>query len=325
MTLAVGLPDPFGIGGTVVDVIAKAAGSIFDLAASEIAKAVEAATAGVGTAWIRIGTPDMATADGHASPVVAFLHSELAPYGAAVMVLSIILGATRMAVEMRGEPGRDILIGLLTWVAITGAGATVVGTAIELSNAAAEHILSDSLHGDTFGKHMAAMLAVGGITAPIAAIVIGSLAFLTCLLQMVLMIARAGLLVVMVGMLPFVASAAATKTGRSWLERYMTWLLAFILYLPVAAVIYATGFRLVDSGEFNGQGLLASVVGFALLVCAVAALPALMRIVAPAASAAAGGDIGRRAVAVLPYNVRNPGVQGARMMRRGPTGARRTP
>lgn len=323
MTLAVGLPDPFGIGGTVVDVIAKAAGSILDTIAEGIGKAVEAATAGIGTAWIRVDTPSVATADGHASPVVAFLHSELAPYGAAVMVLAIILGATRMAVEMRGESGRDILIGLLTWVAITGAGAAVIGTAIELSDLASEHILTDSLQGDTFGKHIATMLYLSGLTAPIAAIVIGSLAFLTCLLQMVLMVARVGLLVVMTGMIPFVASAAATKTGRTWLERYMTWVLAFILYKPIASVIYATGFKLVDSGTFRGQGILASVVGLTLLVCAIAALPALMRIVAPAARGAASGDMGRRVSAVLPYNVRNPVGYGARAVSRGPTGARR--
>jgi hypothetical protein len=316
---AVGLPDPFGIRSELVDMIAKAAKSVLDVIAGGISKAVEAATAGVGTAWVRIDTPSVATADGHASPVVAFLNSELAPYAAAVMVLSIILGAARMAVEMRGEPGRDVLIGLLTWVAITGAGAAVIGAAIELADAAAEHILDASLSGDTFGKHMAAMLALTGTVAPVAVIVIGSIAFLTCLTQMVLMIARVGLLVVMVGALPFVASAAATKTGRAWLERYVTWLLAFILYKPVAAFIYATGFRLVDSGSFSGSGLLASVVGLTLLICAVAALPALMRIVAPAVTHISHGDgAARKAVG---YVTPSPSaVTSSVRLARGPAG-----
>lgn len=316
---AIGLPDPFGLGGQLITVIAKAAESILNVIADGIAKAVEAATAGIGTAWVRIDTPNLATQDGHASSVVAFLHSELAPYAAAVMVMSIILGAARMAVEMRGEPGKDVLIGLMTWVAITGAGAAVIGTMVELSDAAAEHILSQSLRGDSFGKHMAAMLALTGGVAPVAAIIIGALAFLTCLAQMVLMIARAGLLVVMTGALPFVASAAATKTGRAWLERYATWMLAFILYKPVAAFIYATGFKLVDSGSFDGQGLLASMVGLTLLVCAVAALPALMRIVAPMVAHVSHGDSGVQrvmtAVAPSPASLRGMRSQS------GPSGA----
>jgi type IV secretion system protein TrbL len=322
---AVDIPNPLDLAkGAVGD----AAESILSVIAGGIAKALEAATSSLATAWIRIDTPSVATPDGHASPVVAFLNSELAPYAAAVMVLAIILGAIRMAVEMRGDPGRDILIGLLTWVFITGAGAAVIGVAIELSDVAAEHILNDALKGDTFGKHLAAMLAVAGIGAPVGVIVVGSLALLTCLVQIVLMVARVGLLIVMVGMLPFVAAAAATKTGRTWLERYLTWMLAFILYKPVTAVIYATGLKLVDSGAFTGQGLLGSVVGLTLLVSSIAALPALMRIVAPVASAVARGNgmgamVGTMVMRDSMRRVVRPGGRGPTGA--APVGARRTP
>ena len=68
----------------------------------------------------------------------------------------------------------------------------------------------------------------------------------------------------------------------------LAWLIAFALYKPAAAIVYAVAFDL--AGQ---QGALALLDGVMMLVLAILALPALLRFVVPATSALAGGWRGR--------------------------------
>jgi type IV secretion system protein TrbL len=68
-------------------------------------------------------------------------------------------------------------------------------------------------------------------------------------------------------------------------------LIAFILYKPAAAIVYATAFQLVgsDLSMDDGTGLLKIITGVVMMVLALSALPALMRFLAPMVSQAGGG------------------------------------
>ena len=74
----------------------------------------------------------------------------------------------------------------------------------------------------------------------------------------------------------------------------IAWLVAFILYKPAAAIVYATAFRLAGSDVFGGDGdeLMSAVTGLVLMVLALAALPALMRFVTPMVGALSSGGGG---------------------------------
>ena len=72
------------------------------------------------------------------------------------------------------------------------------------------------------------------------------------------------------------------------------WLVAFILYKPAAAIVYAAAFQLAGTNVFqdDGTGFIAVLTGLILMVLALFAMPALMRFVTPlvgAMSAGAGG------------------------------------
>jgi hypothetical protein len=105
----------------------------------------------------------------------------------------------------------------------------------------------------------------------------------TSIVQIVLLVIRNAAVVVLAG--AWQVSAAASVSGDATLWRRMTaWLGALVLYKPAAAVVYAAGFRLLREDSSYGGEILAAVEGMMLLALAILALPAMIRLVVPAAS-----------------------------------------
>lgn len=252
-----------------------------------------------------------------AGGAVLFLQSSLWWYMAAGAVASIVIGGIRMAWEQRAEPGRELLRSLLTLVVVAGAGVTIVGLLVSAADSFSVWLINGSLKCDVstdgacFGENMLNLLAL--TTNPAAPnlgslliIILGLIAILATVFQIILMVARGGMLVILTGVLPLAASATNTEMGKSWFKKCVSWLVAFILYKPAAAIVYAAAFQLVGTDVFkdDGSGLLAVLTGLMLMVIALFAMPALMRFVTPmvGAMAAGGGGamLGAAAMAALP-------------------------
>ena len=248
---------------------------------------------------------------------VAFLQSSLWWYMGAAAVLSVVIGAVRMAWEQRAEPGRDVLRSLMTLIVVSGAGVTVVALLVSASDGFSVWVLSNSLGCDVtsggacFGTNITLLLALSTNPAapglgPLLIIILGLIAILASVVQIVLMVARAGMLVILTGILPLSASATNTEMGRQWFKKCVAWLVAFILYKPAAAIVYAAAFQLTGTDVFtdDGSGLLAVLTGLMLMVIALFAMPALMRFVTPMVGAmtagGAGGAVAMGAMAALP-------------------------
>lgn len=246
--------------------------------------------------------------DGSAS-TVAFLQNSLWYYVGGLAVLSVIVAGVRMAWEQRAQPGKDLLQSLITLVVVSGAGLTVIGLAVAAADAFSVWILngatdcnvSDAGQSQCFGTNVANMIALTA-QAPMglmSVLILGVIALIMTFGQVALMIVRGGLLVVLAGVLPVAASFTNTQMGRQWFGRIIGWTLAFILYKPVAAIVYAAAFQLVGSDAFadDGKGLWSILTGMALMLIALVALPAMLRFVAPMTSAVAGGGAGAMALA----------------------------
>lgn len=296
-------------GDLVTDVAGGVAGSAIDALADAVTEAVGKAVASVGTLWIRVGTPNLATADGGTTPSdsVGFLQDSLWWYMAAAAVVAVIIAGAKMAWEGRAEPGRELLKSLMTLVVVAGAGLTAVSLAVAAADSFAKWIIDSSLEGTDFGTNITALLGLSALTGlgAIIVIVLGLAAFVASLVQIALMVVRGGMLVILTGILPLSASATNTEWGRSWFRKCIAWLVAFILYKPAAAIVYATAFRLAGSDVFGGDELMSAISGLVLMVLALLALPALMRFVTPmvgamASGGAAGGAVAAGAIAAMP-------------------------
>ncbi|PCC27063.1 hypothetical protein CIK76_18900, partial [Glutamicibacter sp. BW80] len=228
---------------------------------------------------------------------------------AAMAVLSIIIGGIQVAVSMKGQAAIATLRSLLTLLAVSGVGVLIVGLLVAVFDAYSIWVLNGSVEcdiagsGDCFGANMITLLALtanpattGGL-GPMLVIILGLIAILCSFVQILMMVARGGMLVILCGIFPLSASFTNTQMGMQWFMKNVGWLIAFMLYKPAAATVYAAAFHLAGTNVFqdDGTGLISILTGLMLMVLALFALPALMRFVTPLvgsmASGAAGGAL----------------------------------
>ena len=230
-----------------------------------------------------------------ASNAVGFIQDSLWWYVAGFAVLSVVIAGLRMAWTQRMQPGKDLLQSLLTLIVVSSAGLTAVGLAVAAADGFAVWIL-DGANDLDFRTNMTLMIAVTAASplGLIALLIVGTITILCSYVQIALMVIRGGMLVLLAGIFPISASFTNTETGRAWFKKCTGWLIAFILYKPAAAIIYATAFKLTSSNIFqdDGTGLVKILTGLALMIMALVALPALMRFVAPMVSQVGGGGGG---------------------------------
>jgi len=339
--------DPLGwLGHLFGGVLGGVAGDVISAVAGAVANAVGKVVADLGTLWVRIGTPNLTSTDGGSAPSdpVAFIQAHLWWYMTALAVLGVLVGSARMAWQQRAEPGRDVLKGLAVYVAVSGAGVATIALLVSAADDFSTWIISQSLNGTSFGANITVLLGLTGASAvtgnllgPILIIVLGLLALLASLIQIFLMVVRGGMLVILAGILPTAAAAAigGLESGKHWLKKTLAWLVAFALYKPAAAIVYAVAFRLVGSDVFGAGGVVGVVTGLALMLLALLALPALMRFVTPlvaaVASGGAGGVLGAGAAAAVTMPTgamrlaRAHTGAGASAQSPGPSGANGTP
>lgn len=290
--------NPFCQAGAAIE---DAANDSIKNMAKAIADAVGQTVQTLGTFWVNVGTPALTSAPGGstASDPVLFLQNSLYFWTASLAVLSVLVGAAKMVIERRGAPLRDLVRSLATLIVVSGAGVAAVGLLTVAADQFSGWIIKNSTDGTSFNENISAMLALSA-TSPIGAIMIillGLIAILASVMQIVLMIIRGGLLVILTGIFPTAAAFTNTEAGRGWFQKCTAWLIAFILYKPAAAIIYATAFQLSGSKIFGnagdgkdfGSALLTTVTGLALMVIALFAMPALMRFVTPMVGAVTGG------------------------------------
>lgn len=298
------------------------------VAGARIAMAHRQTDGGVGEEEARVGVVLMATIVisaassligglfrggriGQAGETVAFLQNSLWFYVLVLAMVSVVLAGIRMAWEQRAQPGRDLVKSLMTLLLVVGSGTLVIGILSESSDAFSEWIITGALDcdpttgdGSCFERNLAGLIALSGVSAPFTVIVFGLVALVVSLVQIMLMVARAGMLVILTGILPLTAAATNTEMGGMWFKRSLSWLIAWLLYKPAAAIVYATAFHLVGTDIFKNDetSLIKLSTGVMLMLLAILALPALMKFVTPAvgAMAAAGGGAMTMAAAAAP-------------------------
>ncbi|QDG87106.1 hypothetical protein [Pseudarthrobacter sp. NIBRBAC000502770] len=286
-----------------LDCVSKSAVSgVIDDAIGNLAKAImegmSQMVTTLSTFWVSMPTANLASQDGvTASPVVGFVNSQLGYWTLALAVLSVILGGTRMIWEQRGAPLKDLLRSLLTLTLVSGLGLAVISILVIAADAFSASIIDRATDGKGFAHAMAILVMTNqtGVGVFIL-IILGLVGLLASLVQIVLMIVRGGMLVILAGILPTTAAFTNTEMGRQWFQKAIGWTIAFILYKPAAAIVYAVAFKLM--GSSGGNVLLGSITGFALMIVALLALPALMRFVTPMVGAVASGSGGGAGAAV---------------------------
>jgi type IV secretion system protein TrbL len=164
-------------------------------------------------------------------------------------------------------------------------------------------VVQDAIGGDSFVDALKNVVTgpsdtgggVGNVVKSVLMLVLlGQLSAWASLIQIVLMLIRSAMLVLLGSTLPLAAAATNTEVGKAWFKKYCAWTLGFIAYKPAAALIYAAAIKLKQEKMFaqGSSGLLPSLTGVMMMMLAILALPALLRLAVPITAAVGGGSAG---------------------------------
>jgi hypothetical protein len=311
-----------GVQSAVGDVTGGVADSFFNALATQAADGAKWALKEVITGWTQIPIDPVGnTGTGAALGTAADIRGATYWLVGFLAVGGVLFAALRTALERSGRPFAELARGMLILVVASAVGLAVVQLLVQAGDLYSTWIIDKSLLIDTahtcstaemqqcqieaatFNKELDLFVPVAsgaGAMAPLVVIGTGIFLIIIAITQIVMMFGRAAALILLAGLLPVAAAAGVTgQAGQQMRSKYFSWLLALVLYKPVAATIYAAAFwqirnaldqkSISDSTTDPGMVLTRVLIGITMFLMALVALPALMRLVAPAVGAVAGG------------------------------------
>lgn len=253
------------------------------------------------TLWVGVPTPAVGSPTSSApTGATLFLWDATSWYTTAFAVLGLLIAAIRIAWTRKMAPAEDALKGLINLTLVMGCAVPATVLASQAGDAFSNWILelalgqkagsgpfttTDASSFDTAMKNVTNLSEQASVQMLV--IVLGLLAILSCIVQVIVMIARYALMGITLGCLPMTAGMSGTQAGKTPFRKNVAWLLAFVMYKPVAALIYAYSIVQMKSDSFVG-----SLAGIAMIIMACVALPALMRFITPLVSGTTGGGGG---------------------------------
>ena len=305
------------VGGAVSD----AAGGVFDAAVGKIVDGFAKAIQLVVTFWTGVKIPGLSAGSGP----VGELRADTAWLTAFIAVVSVLVCAARMALTRSSRPAGEAFKGLLILVVTSGCGVAAVNALVVFGDSYSGWVLDRSTGGQ-LGERMAKFAVLGSTSGlgPGLLLIVALLGIMASIAQLGLMLVRVGVVTIFAGLLPLAAAGTSTQTGMDYFKRMTSWLLAFVVYKPAAATVYASAFLMIGDGK-DPTSVLA---GLFMLVLAIVALPALLRLITPmvgaavAAGAGAGGGMAAAGM-VMASGARMSGGSGSRGA--GPTGGTQQP
>lgn len=225
-----------------------------------------------------------------------------------LLAFSILVSALRIGIarqHMAAEHAEEAFRTLVRSTATTWIAGFAILAGARLSDAFSMWIINDSTGGNARG---AAELLVRtdrfGVYGPGLVFIVALVGILGAVAMVALTIIRQALLVVAVGIYPLTAAASGMSGGRGSFQRLGAWIVAFLLFKPVAALVYMIAYLTADTTNttLDQQPPAGSVdsahralVGLVLLCSVAFVLPALVRLVAPALSVIGSGGSGAAA------------------------------
>lgn len=287
-----------GIEDFANDQVAKAAQSLSDASAAMMKW--------LNTWWMEAPKPDL-----DAEPINQVI-GDLTWYTAAFAILGLLFALGKMILSQDFKTligGVQPVVNLIIVTACYATGISLLLTAGDelstwLLDRAAE---AGNSEGDI--SALAIVTTYGGTLGTGGWLIFALIELLGSIMNFGFMLFRNIILPVLMVFLPALAAASGTETGKQAFAKANGYLIAFICFKPVAAVIYALGLWFMNTPAISGFGtgdgkvedLAVAVVnvctGIGIMILAALALPALIKFVVPVAARGAGGFSGGAALA----------------------------
>ena len=232
------------------------------------------------TGWLHAGP----IINPETSPAFAWGTGIVNIFTALAVTIGILWAGIRIVWSQRGEDVRYVFASLARVVVVSGLGVSVFSLLLTASDQAAAAILDLTDWGQ---KDTAAVLGdPGRAVAAMGAMLFlpGGIMLLVVIVQWCIMIFVSIATPILLMYWPVAEGLTFAAGGRGF-SRVSKWLTAFILFKPTVAVLYGFSFEELKGGD----GIGGIVTAICILIMAPFALPALLKIVNPAA-AGTGAD-----------------------------------
>nr|AXV46537.1 putative membrane protein [Arthrobacter sp.] len=236
------------------------------------------------TSWLNVGL----LVDLEAGSI-QWLTAQLQVISIFLTVLGIMFAAIWTMIHYRGDKAIKLAQTMAKVVVVTTLGAAAVQVIIVGGDAFSTWIL-DSAGITTDARQIPLTIAAAN---PAIAILGGIFGIIATIIQWGIMLVRSAILPLLIGVWPVAAAASMIGGADQAFSKITNWIIAFALYKPVAAIIYAYAWK-TKSGD---DGIGGVINGLVLIALAVVALPAMMRLIAPGTSALGGASGGGMAMA----------------------------
>lgn len=256
-----------------------------------------AIVAQVSTFWMNNPSPDVDNG------AVLSLRVDMSWYVAAFAVLGFLVGLIKLVMS---QDVKNSLIGLATpivnLILATTAYATGIGLLLTASDQFSLWIVERATGGDVDLTQMI-HTASGLLANPGPAFLMFMLLLIGAIVNLLFMYFRDVMFLILSAFIVVLAAASGSEQGRQAWRKANGWLVALLLFKPVAAGIYSLGFRMLVDGNGAEEGdanlpeaLQASIIALLILILASLALPALIKFIVPAAGVGAGSFSGGAAI-----------------------------
>lgn len=232
------------------------------------------------TSWIHAGP----IINPETSPAFAWGTGIVNIFTALAVTIGILWAGIRIVWSQRGEEVRYVFASLARVIVVSGLGVSVFALLLTASDQAAAAILDSTDWGQK--DTMAVLGDPGRAVAAMGAMLFlpGGIMLLVVIVQWCIMIFVSIATPILLMYWPVAEGLTFAAGGRGF-SRVSKWLTAFILFKPTVAVLYGFSFEELKGGD----GMGGIVTAICILMMAPFALPALLKIVNPAA-AGTGAD-----------------------------------
>lgn len=250
----------------------------------------------VNSFWLNAPSPEVKD-----NPIIQSLQADIRWYTLAFAVIGVLFAIGKIGFSRNFRAGGNGMKMIIHLVLVTGVSATLVATMITAADDFSPWIV-DRVTGK--GLDLTQALSVNLIMTPGIGpgMLMALLGFLGSLANLALMIVRDVVVSLLFVFLPTLAASSESEMGAQAYRKAQGWLWAFVLYKPVAAIIYAYGLLALQGTAIKdlddvGTALMQTTSGVACLLMAGLALPAMIKAIVPAAANGVSGVFSGGAVA----------------------------
>jgi len=234
---------------------------------------------------------------------VISLREDMSWYVAGFAILGFLIGLIKLVMS---QDVKNSLIGLGTPIVNLILATTAYATGISLLLTASDEFSKWIVERSTDGNvDLTQMLTTSSalISSPGPAFLMFILLLLGAVINLLFMYFRDVMFLILSAFIVALAAASGSEQGRQAWRKANGWLIALLLFKPVAAGIYSLGFRmLVEGSTPEGsepsitEAMHSTLIALLILLLAALALPALIKFIVPAAGVGAGAFSGGAAL-----------------------------